>query len=173
MKIIFDSEAELEEFIHQNFLDEGVCCIDDTAPDHLLRQVNLGQYGIADLVAFTFEEFPNGFKGVVVTVYELKKEKITADAFAQAARYATAIKALIDERGDYMLTEIKCALVGTEIDESCFILNLSNFHFYKAHFNPACGVDFKDLSEGWNKGSSASPVLDGLFPVAPAAEINE
>lgn len=147
MKIVFDSEAELEEYIHNKFKETGVVCIDGSEPDFLERQFNCGTYGIADLVSFDIRDYIS-YKEVDVTVYELKKEKITSDAFAQVSRYATGIRQTL-EKMDIEVT-VTCALVGTEIDDSCYILNQSDFLFYAPYFNLESGVDFKDSSSGWH-----------------------
>jgi len=150
MKIVFDSEAELEAFIHDKFKEEGLCCIDGTYPDFMFRQFNCGVYGTADLVSFDLSTNDH-FRVIEVIVYELKKEKITAEAFAQVSRYATAIKQSINAIDELIELSITCALVGTEIDESCYILNNSEFLFYKVFFNPESGVDFKESSDGWHR----------------------
>lgn len=150
MKIVFDSEAELEEFIHNKWNEEGICCIDDSSPEFLERQLNLVGYGICDLVAFSFYQHED-IKSVDVVIYELKKEKITADAFSQVSRYATGITQALRQKDNSIKISITCALVGTEIDESCYILNQSEFMYYQPFFNPESGVDFKELSSGWHR----------------------
>lgn len=155
MKIVFDSEAELEKYIHDKFLEDGSCCIDDSSPQYLERQLTIGVYGIADLVSFDFFDYED-HKSVDITVYELKKEKITSDAFVQVARYATGLKQFIESTDKKILVTVSCALVGTEIDESCFLLNDTEIKYFKVHFNPACGVDFKEESSGWHR--SVQPI---------------
>lgn len=150
MKIVFDSEAELEEYIHNKFKESGVVCIDGDEPHFLERQFNCGIYGIADLVSFTIRDYIQ-HKEIDVTVYELKKEKITSEAFAQVSRYATGIRQTLEKIEDLLEITITCVLVGTEIDESCFILNQSEFLFYSPYFNLESGVEFNEQSSGWHR----------------------
>ena len=162
MKIIFDSEKELEDWIFNKYQEDGVCCIDGNEPQHLIRQMNLGVYGICDLVSFSVYKSEKS-TSVDVYVYELKKEKITAEAFTQVARYATAITQSIESYGPDIRVSITCVLVGTEIDESCYILNHSEFQYYKPFFNPESGVEFKDDSCGWHrKNDPISALVDIL-----------
>lgn len=166
MKIIFDSEAELEAFIHDKWNEEGVCCIDDSSPEFLERQLNLNEYGICDLVAFTFYQYED-VRSVDVVVYELKKEKITSDAFSQVSRYATGIEQAFKQKDSSLSVSITCVLVGTEIDDSCYILNQSEFMYYKPFFNPESGVDFKELGSGWHRKNDVpvriSDFVDNCF----------
>ena len=65
------------------------------------RQLKIGNYGIADLVTCykSINDFNNG---LIVTVYELKKEKAGISAFLQALRYCKGIK-LIYRKGNLIL----------------------------------------------------------------------
>ena len=154
MKIVFDSEAELEAYIHNKFKESGVVCIDGSEPDFFERQFNCGLYGIADLVSFSIRDYTH-HKEIDVTVYELKKEKITSDAFAQVSRYATGIRQTIEKIDGCMEGVITCVLVGPEIDESCYILNQSEFLFYSPYFNLESGVEFNEESSGWHRAEEA------------------
>lgn len=152
MKIVFDSEKELEDWIFNKYQEDGVVSIDGNEPQHLIRQMNLGAYGICDLVSLSVYVHEHSTE-VEVFVYELKKDKITADTFSQVSRYATAIKQSIQDYDKNIDITISCVLVGTEIDESCYILNQSQFSYYKPYFDPDSGVDFKELSEGWHRSN--------------------
>ena len=60
----------------------------------LLRQVRIGNYGIADLVSIR-RPYQDTFFGYqekgLITIYELKKENISVSAFLQAIGYARGI----------------------------------------------------------------------------------
>lgn len=170
MKIVFDSEKELEDWIFDKYNEGNGCVIDDTCPQHLLRQVNLGSYGICDLVAIDVYATDESRKSIDVIVYEIKKEKITADAFSQVARYAAAIKQEIEsEKGMFDIT-ITCALVAPEIDDSAFILNNFDFKYYQPFFNPECGVEFKDCSFGYTRKNEKISAISNLLIPRDAVE---
>lgn len=152
MKIVFESEKELEDWIYRKFQEENICCVDGTEPHHMIRQMNLGSYGICDLVSFSVYKHEKVTE-IEVRLYELKKEKITADAFTQICRYATAINQQIEFYGKSFVVDITCVLIGTEIDESCYILNQSNFMYYRPYFNLDSGVEFKESSSGWHRSN--------------------
>lgn len=165
MRILFESEAELEKFIHEKFIEEGICCIDGTSPQYLERQFQVGTYGVCDLVAVSVYPVNETKKHLEITVYELKKEKITADAFAQVSRYATAIRGSIEQIDEFASVSITCALVATEIDESCFILNETEFQYYKPFFDPASGVSFEEIGCGWHRDNQANKFISDLLSI--------
>lgn len=77
----------------------------------LLRQVDLGSYGRADLVETVYdfvEDKP------VITVYELKRSIISVEALLQAARYAKGVKRHFENENMECNTCI--VLIGEMID---------------------------------------------------------
>lgn len=83
-----------------------------------IRQVNIGNYGIADLVTLSKNIYD---KEVTITIYELKKDQIGVNALFQAIRYTRGIQRFFQERdfnyyrvGYIMKFEI--ILVGSELD---------------------------------------------------------
>lgn len=101
------------------------------------RQLKIGNYGIADLVTvekitvydhrfFNVKKLVFIDSYLLITVYELKKEKIGISALLQAVNYATGIKSYLIGRGfDKFI--LKIVLIGKKIDESgsfCFMSNL-------------------------------------------------
>ena len=91
-KIEFESEKELEDFIFEA-CEEGACPLSGSPVDLCFRQVDLGAYGIVDILKI--EVYPNG--GMDVTVLELKKEHIGVSAVAQVSRYMEGIKHYLNE----------------------------------------------------------------------------
>ena len=66
----------------------------------LLQQVRIGTYGIADLVTIErpyYNKFLNCHSKGMITVYELKKDKISVSAFFQAVRYVKGIQRYLEE----------------------------------------------------------------------------
>ena len=85
---------------------------------HKKRQVRLGNYGIADII--TFERptrfFENIQKGKI-TIYELKKDKISVSAFFQALRYLKGCTRYLEKRDfDFLHFDLEICLIGKEID---------------------------------------------------------
>lgn len=106
------------------------------------RQLRIGNYGVADLVTVekktTYEPYIKNGEDVykvsnsylLITVYELKKDKIGIGAFLQAVGYVKGIKSYLKKRGygDTML--FKICLIGKSVDTSgnfSFIPDLINF----------------------------------------------
>lgn len=82
-EIIFDTDTDL---LHSKGLD----CIQIGSLK--FRQLNLGNYGIADIVYFNKES--NGF--FTITILELKRDKIDIDSFSQVTRYFKGLKDYLD-----------------------------------------------------------------------------
>lgn len=91
------------------------------------RQLRIGNYGIADLVTVhrqeRYEDFIDG--KLIITVYELKKDKIGISAFLQALNYCKGISSYLRKRGfsDYTLSIV---LVGKSIDSSGSFIYLTD-----------------------------------------------
>lgn len=91
------------------------------------RQLRIGNYGIADLVTFhrqeRYKDFIDG--KLIITVYELKKDKIGISAFLQALNYCKGISSYLEKRefSDYTLSIV---LVGKSIDSSGSFIYLTD-----------------------------------------------
>jgi hypothetical protein len=76
------------------------------------RQVHLGDYGIADLIGVHLNET---YHFADITIYELKKEKVTIDTLLQAARYAKGISRMNDTGSKYTI-QMNFCLVGKSVE---------------------------------------------------------
>jgi hypothetical protein len=101
----------------------------------LLRQVRIGNYGIADLVSiqrpyqdtvFEYQE-----KGLI-TIYELKKDNISVSAFLQAIGYAKGIMRWMQQHPKKIKClnienyDINIVLIGKNIDKSSEFIFLND-----------------------------------------------
>lgn len=90
------------------------------------RQLNLGKFGILDLL--TIEKEQEGYgSNLVFTIYELKKDCIGISAFLQALSYARGIKLYLEKKRRIYHFSIKIVLIGKTIDTKgsfCFIPDL-------------------------------------------------
>jgi hypothetical protein len=98
------------------------------------RQVNLGNYGIADIVIFdkNSDHVNNniGFYPIIsFTVLELKQDKIDAQVFFQALRYCKGIQEYIKKRGLFNNAQIlfEIVLIGKQIDTNSSFIFLTDF----------------------------------------------
>lgn len=95
------------------------------------RQVKIGNYGTADLV--TFKHVPNVFQGKImshdfkVTIYELKKDEITLNTFAQACRYREGILRYLNEVREIDADiQVDIVLVGKRINGGDFTYTIES-----------------------------------------------
>lgn len=98
-----------------------------------IRQLRLGNYGIADLVTirkrFTPEE-DNCFSyhEFFITIYELKKGNINISTYLQAIRYCRAIQRIFEKRKINAHFKFKIVLVGKTLDISSDFVYLTEFN---------------------------------------------
>jgi hypothetical protein len=101
----------------------------------LLRQVRIGNYGIADLVSieriYYHTYFDRHFKGII-TIYELKKDNISVSAFIQAIGYAKGILRWMEQHPKKLKIvspenyNINIVLIGKSIDQKSEFLYLAD-----------------------------------------------
>jgi hypothetical protein len=118
-QIIFDNLG-LETFMHGLELHQN-------EPYKVFRQLNIGKYGIADIVSFERGCKHHDIQEKhVIRVFELKKDVIGLDTLLQCARYARGIKRYLYERGYLGSYYFELVLIGRYLDTSDWIY-LSNF----------------------------------------------
>lgn len=123
-QIIFDSDkTRLEE--------RGL-----TINGKLLRQLRIGNYGIADLIEYERPYYHKGMGEMIkgqITVYELKQEKVGVSAFLQALGYIKGINSYLNKRGLGNNYNYNIILIGSEIDTSSSIVYLSDLICQKTY----------------------------------------
>lgn len=103
----------------------------------MLRQLRIGNYGIADLVTIEKPEYipvppdnPNRFHrgNVIITVYELKQANIGISTLLQAVRYAKGITSWFENSKYYenYNIEFRFVLIGSQIDHSSNFMYMSD-----------------------------------------------
>lgn len=98
----------------------------------LLRQVRIGNFGIADLISFKKETsvYPEAtYHHINITVYELKQNELNTNALAQASRYITGIKEYFKHRNFFTecVVEYNIVLIGSKIDKDSDFVYLCNY----------------------------------------------
>lgn len=145
-------EKDLEEIIWNDYQLNGSNNLADRGlfiSGKLKRQLNIGGYGISDLVSFErgfsdLEEmvfYENEYykdfklsnpdkhfeKCLRITVYELKKEKIGISAYLQAVKYVRGIQQYLALRHKSFNVFYEIVLIGRKLDDSgsfCFLPNV-------------------------------------------------
>jgi hypothetical protein len=111
--------------------------------DAVFRQVNLGAYGIADIIGINFFTPEDGRTKVSsFTIYELKKDAIGFSAFGQVARYAKGLKEYCRKEFAQDYVECYMVLIGSELE-----LN-SNFVYAANEAYPLACYTYKLSLEG-------------------------
>jgi hypothetical protein len=182
-------EKDLETIIYKH---KEICCergLYECFPgehSQLFRQVKLGRYGVADLIAVDFtHNIPVSDLGVRthrklrINIIECKLKEINITAYLQAKRYKTAIKQLL-KRYNLKNTRIDfhIVLVGKTLDDvSDFVFQLNDDYgcsVYTYEYGPN-GIEFTDHENGWklpngiphhcqsNAPSQVLPILKASF----------
>jgi hypothetical protein len=158
-------EKDLEEIIFESnrdkLADKGLYI-----EGKLLRQLRIGNYGVADLVSFQRPFYHTGFNSIVkgtITVFELKQDSISVSAFFQAVRYIRGIQrwmseySKIDDCFDYQIVLIGKThapdvvylpnLFDVEIGENEILSEMkTKVKLYSYHYD-IDGISFNDLYE--------------------------
>ena len=128
------------------------------------RQLSIGGYGIADLVSFERGAYFPGdnFRDKhLITVYELKKDRIDAETLYQAFRYATGIKRYLHYNRK-IEANIRVVLIGRKVHENSdftflfdFIRPIVKVYTYEyladgIYFTPTSGYHL--VNEGFSVG---------------------
>lgn len=122
-------EKDLEEIIYtgnRRLLSEKGLDING----NLLRQVRIGNYGIADLVSHerpSYTPILNRTLKGCITVYELKQDRIGISTFLQALGYLKGIKRYLHRRGMENNYNYKIVLVGKTMDLNSTYAYLEDF----------------------------------------------
>ena len=124
-------EKDLEDIIWENLQTENgsynlYCrgfCVDHEKSFY--RQVNLGAYGVADIIGFKLlpERGMEGCYIAYIDIYELKKDSISASTFLQANRYAKACLKLVEQynatlKNKHITAIFDFILVGSKVELS-------------------------------------------------------
>lgn len=84
----------------------------------LYRQLKIGNYGVADLISASRSNiYEHEEPHLIITVFELKKDKVGISAFLQAIRYCKGIKQYLEKREFYNF-KLNISLIGKDIDMS-------------------------------------------------------
>lgn len=90
--------------------------------DKIFQQVNLGAYGIADVIAVQFNcQSPDSKrKVVIITVYELKQKEVNIHTLTQCGRYISGLTLFIEDNFNTENTDIiyRAVIIGDSVDEN-------------------------------------------------------
>lgn len=114
------------------------------------RQLRIGGYGISDIVTFSRHRKPMTIFDDVqpylfVNVFELKQNKIDANAMMQAFRYCKGIERYIHSRNKHFDISYGVTLIGKEISlgDFCYLpCFMGNLHVYTYKYT-IDGMTFK------------------------------
>jgi hypothetical protein len=122
-------EKDLEQIIYETepleLCKRGIYFLDGKA----LRQLRIGNYGVADLVYFNREltTMDNKFEPFLnINIVELKKDKIGISALLQSVNYLKGIKSYIEQRKPKLHVSYNITLIGKTIDTSGSFIYLTD-----------------------------------------------
>lgn len=147
-------EKEIEEIIYEVAEDEPYELVKRGlyAPQNATwyRQLQLGAYGVADLVAVTIFPKKRGYREVFVDIYELKKDQINVGTLLQAMKYGKAIEQIIRSHLKRTSIHFKFLLVGRKVDRSGDFIYmpdlLDNVYMYEYNIDFFKGLSFKQMN---------------------------
>ena len=151
--IRFNSEKDLEDALMKHMDDSGLCFMRNEEVCNHWRQVDMGAYGIADIVTVSAHE------GVIydITVIELKNTEIQTKDIKQTLRYMTGIKDYLHEIYPSLCNEVEVfgILLGSGYssdNDNCYLINhISNFSLYTFDLSIANGLIINLYGNKWTK----------------------
>jgi hypothetical protein len=144
-------EKDLEEIIFtsdRSELSQRGLCLDGT----LLRQVRIGNYGIADLIEIKRPMYHQYFKKHekgLISIYELKLDKASPSSFLQAVRYAKGVHSYLGKKELWKLFDIEIVLIGKRVDTQSSFVYLSDL-FGRDMCNKFIGDDISTFVSIYN-----------------------
>lgn len=159
-RISFQTEKDLEDVVYKMLSngDDRLCSIIPPYK-HVLRQLNMDSYGIADLVTFTGCLDSDGdIEFVTATIIELKNTEIKKEALFQALRYKTFLLKHIN-----IVDEVSIVLIGSSIDKSSEIVfseNLGDITLITFGLNED-GISFKH-EHGYVINTVSEKIIDNV-----------
>ena len=104
-----------------------------------LRQVRIGNYGIADIITLYRTIDQDGEPFLDITVYELKNENAGISAFLQALRYVKGIESYLKKYKPNLIFKLNIILCAKEIDTKSDYIYLTDFIFSEDYYS-LCSV---------------------------------
>lgn len=104
-KLPFPSERAIEDYVFDHICEHQQCPITEQEFQLVFRQVNLGPYGIADIVKVDYSP-----DAIYVTVLELKNELLNPSHVAQLARYIAGLNHILGPYGGLLQTKTGVSL---------------------------------------------------------------
>lgn len=159
------SEKELEDYIY-----DTECLKEFDVYGKYFRQVNVGGYGVIDLLYVNIERYPFDLPVINITIVELKKGTIDPSALEQICRYKIGLTRYIDSlniRNPQVKENINIdgVLVGSGYSNAgdiCFTIDSIDW-LRCIHYDVALkdGISF-DESCGWYKTNESFSGLDKI-----------
>jgi hypothetical protein len=138
-------ERELENFLMEPGNLQHIE-IPEGGEERKYRQLNLGDYGIADIVVITPEVRPLDGIDYLIHVIELKKDEIGPSTITQASRYVAGIKHYLGQiMGHKLRIEYQISIVGRSLqDGDWWFLNgfLNNISIWTYDLDLETGISF-------------------------------
>lgn len=166
--ISFDSEKSLEDFIYNHWRETGRFIADGKEYQVCLRQVNLGGYGIADLIFVSLDLSDIENTLFVFHVVELKNEKIKLKDFGQISRYLTGVNKATASSHNYKRFRSYGSLVVKDgiinDNDAAYIPNiLGTVHVYEFKIDPvSCSIVFEEFTGAYRPKEDVDEVLENL-----------
>jgi hypothetical protein len=161
-------EKELEDFLMEPGNLQHLELYTDLA--YTTRQLNLGPYGIADIVQIQPVVRKTAGYDFLITVVELKKDEVNVSTLTQACRYVAALKQFIRtlSKAKPVYIESMVVLVGRTINTNDWTHlghHLNNVRVWTYNLDLETGISFDPhcLEDYEIVGAKAPASFAGLF----------
>ena len=139
---------------------------------HILRQVNLGVYGVADIIAFDWVQRSSwGRNCLNIQIIELKKDVVDVNSLMQAGRYAVGVERFLSKGFNLSNTDIDISiiLIGKTIQLSgdfVFLLSsLPNVSAYEYRLCMKKGITFSGGNSWVKRDEDVVAMKEAIMPL--------
>ena len=150
----FPSEKFIEDYLYAEMNGQMRCPVSGDGVDFVFRQLDLGGYGVTDIVRVGLSK-----ESVAVTVVELKNENLKPAHLAQLCRYVTGLQSLAYKYRRAGNIVVKGELVGpVDVDNENDLVFLANqinpnILIRKISLTMSDGFVSSDIGRQWRKTS--------------------
>lgn len=160
-----ETEKELEDYIYEiiNDTPDKNSLSNDLPQGKVFRQVDIGVYGIIDLLVVDFGgiDGEHCYPTIGITIIELKKNEIDHQALEQISKYKTGIEQFLEgienicseRKTKCLIYTVECLLIGSIVNkQSDFVFLLNHLEWlsvYTYSISLKDGMSLDRIGQGW------------------------
>jgi hypothetical protein len=146
-------EKEIEQLLFENLDDKDLMLSKGFIhlSDKYYRQLDLGDYGVADIIGLSYKKDKLDNLSLEINIYELKKELIDVNTLLQASRYYKGIESILNYYELEVKLKFNIILIGKNVQTTTDFIYLTdlfdNLFYYTYSLDFTSGIKFIEQKE--------------------------